>query len=232
MGIWENRLLFNGIIPLLLIPDRIGVSLEVHRAACVLPAFQNCHNGTAAVHPDAGRICNTASEAASAAILYRNTDRADGFACHPHRRDAFRLRRNMGHRLKAPQEQLSVASVLGVGCCVLCPAGGIGLRRSYYSTKPVPVKLIRALLCSTFICPPLTLITQRLQGAEKHLAASLLPHLLVYFWVFSSSSSRSVIFRRLMPRVDPLCSSAEVAGGSTPATPSAISVRLKPTIKR
>ena len=79
---------------------------------------------------------------------------------------------------------------------------------------------------------PLTLITQRLQGAEKHLAASLLPHVLVYFWVFSSSSSRSVIFRRLMPRVDPLCSSAEVVGGSTPATPSAISVRLKPTINR
>ena len=139
---------------MLLIPDRIGVSLEVHRAACVLPAFQNCHNGTAAVHPDAGRICNTASEAASAAILYRNTDRADGFACHPHRRDAFRLRRNTGHRVKAPQEQLSVASVLGVGCCVLCPAGGIGLRRSYYSTKPVPVKLIRVLLCSAFIRPP------------------------------------------------------------------------------
>ena len=80
--------------------------------------------------------------------------------------------------------------------------------------------------------PTLTLNTRCLQGAEKHLAASLLPHLLVYFWVFSSSSSRSVIFRRLMPRVDPLCSSAEVAGGSTPATPSAISVRLKPTMKR
>lgn len=79
---------------------------------------------------------------------------------------------------------------------------------------------------------PLTLITQHLQGAEKHLAASLLPHLLVYFWVFSSSSSRSVIFRRLMPRVDPLCSNAEVVGGSTPATPSAISARLKPTMKR
>ena len=77
---------------------------------------------------------------------------------------------------------------------------------------------------------PLTLITQRLQGAEKHLAASLLPHFLAYFRGFSSSSSRSVIFRRLMPRVDPLCSSAEVVGGSTPATPSAISVRLKPTI--
>ena len=79
---------------------------------------------------------------------------------------------------------------------------------------------------------PLTLITQRLQGAEKHLAASLLPRLLIYFRGFSSSSSRSVIFRRLMPRVDPLCSSAEVVGGSTPATPSTISVRLKPTMKR
>ena len=79
---------------------------------------------------------------------------------------------------------------------------------------------------------PLTLITQRLQGAEKHLAASLLPHFLAYFRGFSSSSSRSVIFRRLMPRVDPLCSNAEVVGGSTPATPSAISARLKPTMKR
>ena len=79
---------------------------------------------------------------------------------------------------------------------------------------------------------PLTLITQRLQGAEKHLAASLLPHFLAYFRGFSSSSSRSVIFRRLIPNVDPLCSSAEVVGGSTPATPSAISVRLKATMNR
>ena len=46
------------------------------------------------------------------------------------------------------------------------------------------------------------------------------------------SSSRSVIFRRLMPSVEPLCSNAEVVGGSTPATPSTISVRLKPTMKR
>ena len=79
---------------------------------------------------------------------------------------------------------------------------------------------------------PLTLITQRLQGAEKHLAASLLPHFLAYFRGFSSSSSRSVIFLRPMPSVDPLCSSAEVVGGRIPATPSAISVRLKPTMNR
>ena len=45
-------------------------------------------------------------------------------------------------------------------------------------------------------------------------------------------SSRSVIFLRPMPSVDPLCSNAEVVGGSTPATPSAIRVRLKPTMKR
>ena len=38
VGIGENRLLFNRIIPLLLIPDRIGVGLEVDGAACVLPA--------------------------------------------------------------------------------------------------------------------------------------------------------------------------------------------------
>ena len=231
MRVEEDCSFLNGIFSLLLVPNGVGVGLEVDGAACLLPAFQNRHNGTAAVHPDAGRICNTASEAASAAILYRNTDRADGFACHPHRRDAFRLRRNTGHRLKAPQEQLSVASVLGVRCCVLCPAGGIGLRRSYYSTKPVPVKLIRALLCSAFIRPPNANNTASARSREAPCRLSA-PHLLVYFWVFSSSSSRSVIFRRLMPRVDPLCSSAEVAGGSTPATPSAISVRLKPTMKR
>ena len=80
--------------------------------------------------------------------------------------------------------------------------------------------------------PTLTLNTRFLQEAEKHLSASLLPHLLVYFWVFSSSSIRSVIVVMLMPRVDPFCSSSDVAVVSTPATPSAISVRLKPTMKR
>ena len=131
MRVEEDCSFLNGIFSLLLVPNGVGVGLEVDGAACLLPAFQNRHNGTAAVHPDAGRICNTASEAASAAILYRNTDRADGFACHPHRRDAFRLRRNTGHRLKAPQEQLPVASVLPVGYCVLRPAGSIHCRRPY-----------------------------------------------------------------------------------------------------
>ena len=67
----------------------------------------------------------------AAAILYRNTDRADGFARYPHRRNAVRLRRNTGHRLNPPQKQLSVASVFCVGCCVLRPAGGIDRRRPY-----------------------------------------------------------------------------------------------------
>ncbi len=87
------------------------------------------HEATAAVHPHAGRICNTASEAASAAVVSGNSDRSHGFARYPHRRDAVRLRRNTGHRLKAPQEQLSVASVLCAGCCVLRPAGSIDRRR-------------------------------------------------------------------------------------------------------
>ena len=44
--------------------------------------------------------------------------------------------------------------------------------------------------------------------------------------------SRSVIDFRLMAIVDELCSSADVAGGRIPATPSAISAELKPMIKR
>src|SRR5699024_4530931 len=71
------------------------------------------------------------AKVACAAILYRNTDRADGFARYPHRRNAVRLRRNTGHRLNPPQKQLSVASVFCVGCCVLRPAGGIDRRRPY-----------------------------------------------------------------------------------------------------
>lgn len=82
------------------------------------------------------------------------------------------------------------------------------------------------LLLSQCILPT---VSARSREAPCRLSAPALAYL---FRVFSSLSSRSVIFRRLMPRVDPLCSSAEVAGGSTPATPSAISVRLKPTMKR
>ena len=40
-------------------------------------------------------------------------------------------RNGIRHRLKTPQEQLSVALVFCVGCCVLCSAGSIDRRRSY-----------------------------------------------------------------------------------------------------
>ena len=41
----ENGLLFDGVIPLLLVPDGIGVGLEVHRTACVLLPFKDMDNG-------------------------------------------------------------------------------------------------------------------------------------------------------------------------------------------
>lgn len=39
MCIGEDGLLLKGIVPLLLVPDGVGVGLEVDRAACVLPTF-------------------------------------------------------------------------------------------------------------------------------------------------------------------------------------------------
>ena len=40
------------------------------------------------------------------------------------------------------------------------------------------------------------------------------------------------MFFKPMPNVEVLCSSADIAGGSTPATPKVISDRLKATINR
>ena len=45
MGVVENRLFIKGRFPLLLVPNGIGVGLEVDRTACVLPPFQNMNNG-------------------------------------------------------------------------------------------------------------------------------------------------------------------------------------------
>ena len=47
MCIGEDGLLLKGIVPLLLVPDGVGIGLEVHRTARVLPPLQNSHNGTA-----------------------------------------------------------------------------------------------------------------------------------------------------------------------------------------
>ena len=44
MGVVENRLFVKGRFPLLLVPNGIGVGLEVDRTACVLPPFQNMNN--------------------------------------------------------------------------------------------------------------------------------------------------------------------------------------------
>lgn len=52
MGVREHGLIFQWVFPLLFVPDRIGEGLEVHRAAGVLPAFQNVDNR--AVRPFTG----------------------------------------------------------------------------------------------------------------------------------------------------------------------------------
>ena len=54
----------------------------------------------------------------------------------------------------------------------------------------------------------------------------------VSFPSLAYSESRFVMLSKLMPKVDRLCSMADVAGWSTPATPSRIKPRLKPMIKR
>ena len=45
MGVVEYRLLLNGCFPLLLVPDGVGVGLEINRTAGVFPSFQNMNNG-------------------------------------------------------------------------------------------------------------------------------------------------------------------------------------------
>ena len=49
---------------------------------------------------------------------------------------------------------------------------------------------------------------------------------------YTVSGSRFVMLFRLIPSVDILCSNADVVGGRIPKTPSTISEKLKPTIKR
>lgn len=45
ISVVENRLFVKGRFPLLLVPNGIGVGLEIDRTACVLPPFQNMNNG-------------------------------------------------------------------------------------------------------------------------------------------------------------------------------------------
>ena len=44
MGVVENCLLFNGRFPLFLIPNRIGIGLEIDGASRVFPPFQNVND--------------------------------------------------------------------------------------------------------------------------------------------------------------------------------------------
>ena len=45
MGVIENLAILHWVLPLLLIPDGVGVGLEIDRAACVLHVFEDVSNG-------------------------------------------------------------------------------------------------------------------------------------------------------------------------------------------
>ena len=45
MGVIENLAILHRILPLLFIPDGVGVGLEIDRAACVLHVFEDVSNG-------------------------------------------------------------------------------------------------------------------------------------------------------------------------------------------
>ena len=44
MGVWKDGLFLDGRLPLFFVPDGVGIGLEVHRTARVLPPFQNVDN--------------------------------------------------------------------------------------------------------------------------------------------------------------------------------------------
>ena len=45
VGVIENLAILHWVLPLLLIPDGVGVGLEIDRAACVLHVFEDVSNG-------------------------------------------------------------------------------------------------------------------------------------------------------------------------------------------
>ena len=78
-------------------------------------------------------------------------------------------------------------------------------------------------------------VAQRQRGLERfpqHAKTAAAQTAAVSFPSLAYSESRFVMLSKLMPKVDRLCSMADVAGWSTPATPSRIKPRLKPMIKR
>ena len=63
-------------------------------------------------------------------------------------------------------------------------------------------------------------------------AASFLAGMICHFYREGFCSNRSVMLRRLMPRVERLCSMALVAGGRMPSAPRRMSAELKLRTKR
>ena len=71
------------------------------------------------------------------------------------------------------------------------------------------------------------------EAAARYLCSSLLlAGMICYFYREGFCSNRSVMLRRLMPRVERLCSMALVAGGRMPSAPRRISAELKLSTKR
>lgn len=45
MSVIENLAIFHWVVPLLLVPNGVGVGFEIDRTACVLHIFENVSNG-------------------------------------------------------------------------------------------------------------------------------------------------------------------------------------------
>ena len=71
------------------------------------------------------------------------------------------------------------------------------------------------------------------EAAAQYLCSSLLLAGMIYhFYREGFCSNRSVMLRRLMPKVERLCSMALVAGGRTPSAPRRMSAEVKLRTKR
>ena len=98
-----------------------------------------------------------------------------------------------------------------------------------------PVRIFSLLRTNQLVSPSGRDVAQRQRGLERfpptQKTAAAQPAAVSFSFV-AYSESRFVMLSKLMPKVDRLCSMADVAGWSTPATPSRIKPRLKPMIKR
>ena len=70
------------------LPERLIMIVAV----IFFPGAVRGYEAAAAIHPHPGRVCDAASKAAGAAVVFGNSDGAYGAAGHPYCRDAVRLR--------------------------------------------------------------------------------------------------------------------------------------------